>query len=58
MLKSNTGNNGSAVWSVEKLEGEVVLTGGGDGSIARWDLGDQEVATTLDCRISKPRVVW
>lgn len=57
MLKSNMGNNGSAVWSVVKLEDEVVLTGGGDGSIARWDFGDQEVATTLDCRLSKPRVV-
>ena len=56
-LKSISGNSGSAVWSVAKVEREVVVTGGGDGSIVRWDLGKQEVGTVVKCGLSRPRVV-
>ena len=35
----------------------MVVTGGGDGSIARWEMGEQREAVVGDCGLDKPRVV-
>ena len=57
-LKCCTANSGSAVWSLASVgEGEEVVTGGGNGSITRWDMGEAKEAIVLECGLSKPKVV-